>query len=157
MYVFFNRAVSLCTFFAFFVQVSLGGSFIQGNGMLMFLFCNAITNCLTQLLQRRKIKTLALHVWETGQNIHFQDTEVLNRSPVWGTRVIMESLEISIRSDVINKEDGAELSKVWFPAYDLLKLGGRTIPAVSSACSQLVRQRTAASYTIKIGVCRKIA
>lgn len=49
---------------------------------------------------------------------------MLFKSLFQGTSAIMESLEISKISDVINKEDSAKLSQVWPTAYDMLK----TIP-----------------------------
>lgn len=46
---------------------------------------------------------------------------MLHRLTARGTRIIIESLEISLRSDIINKEDGARLSIAWLPAYEILK------------------------------------
>lgn len=45
----------------------------------------------------------AFHGWDTGHIVQFPDTEVY-RSKSWGTRVIMKSLKISLRSKTINKE-----------------------------------------------------
>lgn len=46
---------------------------------------------------------------------------MLYKSTTWGTITIMESIEISLRSDISNKEDGMRLSKSWLPAYEMLK------------------------------------
>lgn len=68
--------------------------------------------------------TLALHSQETGHNIHFPDKKVLFKSSYWGPRIIMQWLEISLRTEVINKENGARLSTACSPAYDKLRSWG---------------------------------
>lgn len=59
--------------------------------------------------------------WNTDHKIEFEKTELLNRAAAWNTRLIMESVEMSLTQDTINKEDDTKLSTAWLPAYDLLK------------------------------------
>lgn len=70
---------------------------------------------------------LVSYVWEMGHKISFQDTTVLNKSSTWGTKMIMEFLEIFLCTDIINKEDGARLNSAYLPALDLLKSELKTV------------------------------
>lgn len=57
---------------------------------------------------------------EMARSILLDNPTILCKSSFYGTRIIRESTEIQLRDGVINKEDGARLSKAWLPALDLL-------------------------------------
>lgn len=80
-----------------------------------------VVNISFLMLGNSKKSALALHGLDSGHSIKFQDTEILYKSSSWGGGTIMDSLEISIRSLVINREDGVRISTAWVPAYDMLK------------------------------------
>lgn len=46
---------------------------------------------------------------------------MLYKPTTWSARAIIESLEISLRPNTINKEDCAKLSTAWLLAYESLK------------------------------------
>lgn len=74
------------------------------------------------------------HGWQMGHLIQYNKTKVVYQSGVWKKRLVREALAIQTTSGVFNKEDGARLSTVWFPAIELMrKLPSATVGVLTGA------------------------
>lgn len=69
---------------------------------------------------------VALHGWNTGHTIKFEETVLLYRSSNWIERTIQESLEIQLCPYTMNKEDGLTMT-INEIEHSRLQLRGSTV------------------------------